>query len=71
MTIYIYALIDPDTGVPRYVGQTKNLGARLKMHLSTPSSVAVKIWIHSLKQEGKQPSIQIAAEEREALRTRG
>ena len=57
--IYIYALIDPGTGVPRYVGQTTNLDARLKMHLSTPSSVAVKIWIHSLKQEGKQPSIQM------------
>lgn len=52
----IYALIDPRTGEPRYVGQTRRtLRSRFTQHLEKRGSTHRECWIKQLKNEGLQP----------------
>ena len=53
----IYALIDPDRGCPRYVGQTADtLQNRLQDHLR-PNRSKRSEWIQALLADGKIPLI--------------
>lgn len=54
MKMYIYTLSD-DTGV-RYVGQTRDVGARYRSHLSDKSGSVKSVWIQNL---GYNPDIKI------------
>lgn len=61
MTVYIYALIDPDTGELRYIGATDNIVRRMREILAPNLSKSRKRaeWIIELKAEGKQPNLSI------------
>ena len=60
--VYIYALIDPETNLLRYIGQSKNPNRRLKNHLC-PSHLKItnhkNNWIKSLKSKGLKPQLLI------------
>lgn len=55
-TSYIYALVDPRTGLPRYVGKTNDLMRRMRRHRNTSGSEHKSIyrnrWIAGLQSEG-------------------
>lgn len=64
---YVYALIDPRTGEPRYVGQTEDPTHRMNSHINVvlryppehgPTN-ALANWIRSLLGEDLEPEIQI------------
>jgi len=57
--IYIYALLNPDTGIVRYVGQTATPNLRLKNHIRDKTNAAKHEWIQSLLNEGKSPLMTI------------
>lgn len=56
--VAIYALCDPDTLEPRYIGKTVNPVTRLTQHVS-PSSLSGRThkshWISKLQRRGKRP----------------
>jgi len=54
---YIYALIDPITKQPRYVGKTDNLSRRLATHLKDRSHCHRAHWIQSLLSQGLKPTL--------------
>jgi hypothetical protein len=64
-TIFIYGLVDPQTGFVRYVGKTNNTRFRLNNHLAKDRLLAdtpkVK-WIESLLAQGVKPQIVILEE---------
>ncbi len=56
--VYIYALLDPATREPVYIGQTRrSLESRLYDHLHEVGSRAKQTWIKSLKVQGLRPLI--------------
>lgn len=62
--VYIYALLDPETTNPRYIGQTINLKVRFNnhMHFADPNGSVKDKWLHSLKSSGTKP-IMVLVEE--------
>jgi len=60
-TRYIYALIDPRTNEPRYVGATQDPEARLASHVSQcPSGETIKDrWLRELKALGLEPELDV------------
>lgn len=48
MTHYIYALCEPDTGEPRYIGVSVNPVRRLAGHYEAPATKKLGDWITSL-----------------------
>lgn len=69
-TTYIYALLDPDTKEIRYIGKANDPENRLAQHVyhcwyevGTPSTDTPKeAWIRSLRQQNKQPDMEILEE---------
>ena len=62
-TVYIYALIDPDTDEVRYVGKTENLRKRLTEHCNiTKVKTAKDKWVASLIMQGKRPKMTVLKE---------
>ena len=53
--VAIYALLDPDTGAVRYIGQSKRRYARFKDHLNDRSQTHRSHWIRSLLARGLLP----------------
>jgi hypothetical protein len=64
--ITIYALVDPNTGMPRYVGQTnRTVERRLGQHLSASRKATkphVNAWLRSLSVSNLKPEIWIMEE---------
>lgn len=56
-TGYVYTLVDPRTGEPRYVGATKYPKRRLSGHKSGATNEDVKSWIEELESEGFEPEM--------------
>ena len=58
---FIYGLIDPDDNDIKYVGQTKDIKARIKTHIkeSYKLNTSKDKWIYSLLIEGKTPKYKI------------
>ncbi len=61
MTQYIYALCDPDSQIPFYIGKTKNIEKRYRSHLTIELKNKTKksFWIKKLLKENKKPTISI------------
>jgi hypothetical protein len=55
----VYALIDPRTDDPRYVGATIDPHARLSAHLSTPPNSDVRAWIDELDEQDLEPEMAV------------
>jgi hypothetical protein len=49
MQYTIYALVDPNTGEVRYVGQTDNLKHRIRVHLASKRDTPLTQWLASLR----------------------
>jgi hypothetical protein len=58
-TVFIYALLDPETGKIRYVGKAKNLGNRLSRHLRDKTVNHRTSWIKNLASRGLQPAMEL------------
>lgn len=56
-TVYIYALLDPDTQEARYVGRTVDMKSRLATHCSNSmfNTGRKADWIRGLLSQGKKP----------------
>lgn len=59
---YIYYLVDPRTKEVKYVGKTKNPGARYKQHMSKLDKTMTpkKRWLLDLFSKGLKPKMTIA-----------
>ena len=57
MTVYVYALTDPNDGTVRYVGKSRSPAGRIKSHLSRSASVRVREFVAA-----GAPGIEILAE---------
>lgn len=55
--IFIYALVDPHTLQPCYIGQTNDLAARYRGHLREESNKQKRAWLDTLLSEGQLPYI--------------
>lgn len=62
-TAYIYALVDPRDGIPRYVGSTINPYVRLSGHITESNTRSHLIrrcgWIKSIRDAGYYPHMVI------------
>jgi hypothetical protein len=54
---HIYALLDPETGAPRYIGQTIRPKERLQNHMNEISNCHRSHWLQSLKRRGLKPEM--------------
>ena len=61
-TVFIYALLCPDTDSVRYVGRTGKLKARYTTHLSTKQKDNKSKWIQSLLEVNKKPKLLVLDE---------
>lgn len=61
-TYYLYALIDPNSNKPKYIGITNNPEERLKRHINDVSITKKTKWIKSLKDGGILPTMKILKE---------
>lgn len=58
--VHIYALLEPETGEPRYVGKSIRPVERLSNHVNEPPSNCHRShWIQSLKARGLRPTMVI------------
>jgi hypothetical protein len=55
----IYALVDPRTNEPKYVGATKNPKQRLTSHKHQSFNNELANWIEELSEEGYEPEMQV------------
>lgn len=55
----VYYLVDPQTGIPRYVGFSKRPAYRLECHLNSKRDTHKNRWIQSLTVQGLQPTLLI------------
>ena len=66
MTVFIYALKDPDTGETRYVGKADDLSLRFSQHLSSARKGKRNnrrvAWIRSVLNSGKAPLLEVLDE---------
>lgn len=64
MTVFIYALLDPDTNEVRYIGKTNNLAKRMRGHCGQDLKRASykSRWIKKLIASGKKPKITVIEE---------
>jgi len=54
----VYGLVDPDSNVIRYVGQTSTgLDTRLQSHIYSKDNTCVARWVRWLRRNGKRPKI--------------
>lgn len=60
--VYIYALIEPDTRLIRYIGKSIRPLARLRAHINDKSICHRTNWIKSLKERGLEPALLIIEE---------
>lgn len=60
--VFIYGLLEPDTGKLRYIGKAENPQARLAKHLCDKNPSHRKNWLSSLKERGLRPVIQLLLE---------
>lgn len=59
----IYALVDPLTGDPHYIGQTAaTLADRRRDHVQKPGSTKKGTWIRELLDDGREPQIVLIEE---------
>ncbi len=65
-TVYIYALIDPETREFRYIGKTTRPKERLQNHMNEKSNCHRSHWLQSLKAKGLKPEMVIIEEIRGA-----
>ena len=58
---YIYALVDPRTKVPHYIGKTVQHPPqkRLKQHLLKPASEELGVWVNELKTINLKPEFKV------------
>ena len=58
---YIYALVDPRTQVPHYIGKTVQHPPqkRLKQHLLKPASEELGVWVNELKTINLKPEFKV------------
>ncbi len=65
-TVFIYALCDPETSEPRYVGKAKNVRKRFCQHINgrelARSKTRKSAWIRSLLDDGKRPQLVVLEE---------
>ena len=61
-TYYLYALMDPNLNIPKYIGITNNPDERLRHHINDKSITKKTKWINSLKDGGLLPTIKILKE---------
>ena len=60
VTVYIYALVDPETGEPRYVGKSIRPFERLRNHINEPPSKCHRSnWLQKLAARNLEPEIVI------------
>lgn len=62
MEYTVYALIDPDTGIPHYVGATADLEQRVRIHRSSIANAtnpSLRDWLAGLREHGKRPAVQV------------
>lgn len=59
--VYLYALADPRTGEPRYIGKTINVDARLRHHLwqSEFRTDGKSKWLRELSGAGLSPEVRV------------
>lgn len=57
--VFIYGLKDPESGVIRYVGKTKNLKGRFWRHLHDNVKTHKGCWLNSLKRKDLVPTLEI------------
>lgn len=65
--IYIYGLLDPVSREVRYIGMTNNPYRRLGQHLDLKEATTKK-WIKSLSREPSMKILNIAKDDKEAIR---
>ncbi|MBT3259655.1 MAG: GIY-YIG nuclease family protein [Deltaproteobacteria bacterium] len=61
----IYLLIDPASGIIRYVGCSKNPKSRIRQHIKESmerQNTQKKKWIHALAQKGQHPRLDVVAQ---------
>lgn len=60
-TAYIYALLDPETNEPRYIGKSCDPRNRFNQHVSSSRRPAwpVHIWMASLSRKGLLPIMEV------------
>lgn len=66
MTCGVYGLVDPDTGLVRWVSASRNIELAFRLHCNlawhTPPGAKVTPWLITLHREGKAPILQILRE---------
>lgn len=66
MTCGVYGLADPDTGLVRWVGASRNIELAFKLHCNLawhrPPGARVTPWLIALHRAGKMPILQILRE---------
>ncbi len=67
--LYVYLLIDPRDGRPRYVGQTENPARRLEQH-RRGEAMRTRAWSRVLRELGVSPIMRIVAEVRDRKASR-
>jgi len=60
--VFIYALLDPDSGRVRYIGKSCKPAARLRGHIQKLENSPLGEWIAFLKAGGKRPKLEILEE---------
>lgn len=63
-TVFIYALTDPVTNIPRYIGKTGNPEERYKNHVNVARDLPThkRNWINKLKRQNLKPVMEILDE---------